>query len=118
MEIQGKVWGDTTTIENRNGVCVNLITCKSGGHCSWHLHKSKYNRFVVIDGALTIEVEKNDYSLTDKTHLFDGDSMTVKPGEMHRFIAETDTVALEVYWVELTEDIERRSCGGAQISEE
>ena len=117
-EIQGKVWGNTQTITNMNGVCVNLIHCNAGGYCSWHKHNNKYNRFFVIDGIMTIEVEKKDYDLVDKTVLSQEESTTVKPGEFHRFIANTDVIALEIYWTELTEDIERRSCGGAQISEE
>lgn len=61
-----------------------------------------------------IHIEKDDYKLTDVTTLgMPGDFTTVKPGEFHMFKAETDVVALEIYYPEpLTEDIIRNSCGG------
>lgn len=117
-EIQGKAWGQTRVVEQRNGVAVHYIEVECYGYCSWHRHSSKYNRFVCLNGRLKIEREKNDYGLTDVVVLEAGESTTVPPGEYHRFIALTDCEALEVYWTELTEDIERRSCGGKNIAED
>jgi len=117
-EIAGKCWGDTRVIENRNGVAVHLINVHHGGYCSWHKHASKYNRFVCLHGVMEIQVKKKDYNLIDVTRLEAGDSMTVPPGELHSFKALTGAQALEVYWVELTEDIERISCGGIDHGED
>ena len=37
----------------------------------------------------------------------------VKPGEYHKFEALEDTIAYEIYWIELNpDDIVRETCGG------
>ena len=112
MNIQGKIWGTTSEIFNKNNVEVHRIEAKKGGYCSIHKHEHKYNMFFVESGSLSIEVWKNDYDLVDITHLCQGQSTIVKPGEYHRFGANGDTVAFEIYWTELSsDDIVRKNCG-------
>lgn len=115
MQIQGKVWGHTTSLFNKNNVEVHLITAKKGGYCSKHYHKSKYNQFLVLNGKLKITVWK-DYgkeTLEDVTILEAGMHCVVPPGEFHRFEVLEDTTAMEIYWVELNDhDIVRADHGG------
>ena len=67
---------------------------------------------LIEEGEMEIHVYKNDYELVDKTILYSGDFMAVKPGEYHLFKANKDTIAFEIYWPELlSEDIQRRSVG-------
>ena len=109
----GKVWGETSPIFSKNNVEIHRIEVNPKGFCSKHKHLSKYNAFFVESGELKISVWKNDYDLTDTTILKSGDFMVVKPGEFHQFEAKYDTVAYEIYWVELDHsDIERESVGG------
>ena len=80
--------------------------------CSTHKHDMRYNAFYVESGKLVIEVIKNDYDLTDRTVLTSGLKTVAKSGEMHRFVAIEDTVALEWYWVEnMDKDIDRQDHG-------
>ncbi len=114
MNIQGKVWGSTSILFSKNNVEINRITCNKDGYCSKHKHHSKYNMFFVEKGSLEISVWKNDYDLIDKTILTEHQNCIVSPGEYHLFkCLKPDTVAFEIYWVEISEnDIERKNVGG------
>jgi len=114
MEIQGKIWGCTSTIFNNCNVQINRIVGIKGGHCSKHKHDHKFNLFYIEKGRLSIKVWKRDYSLVDETILGPQESTVVKPGEYHRFeVLEDDTVAFEIYWTELDDgDISREDHGG------
>ena len=110
--LQGKVWGNTVEIFNRNNVEIHRIEVEPGGFCSKHRHNSKFNGFYVESGELDITVWKGDYDLIDKTTLKSGDYTVVSPGEFHQFRAVGEVVAYEIYWVTLGKDIERDSVGG------
>lgn len=108
----GKIWGSTTKLFHHNNVEAHLITIKGGFACSLHRHVHRHNGFHVISGELVIETHKNDYSLVDRTFLGPGQSTHCKAGEFHRFVAVSDTVAIEWYWVKLeVDDIERKDYG-------
>ena len=112
MHKYGKIWGTTGELFRCNNVIVSKIVIKAGGTCSRHKHSSKFNYFFVEHGELLITVWKNDYDLVDKTLLGPGESCTVSPGEFHSFTATVDTEALEIYWVEISnDDIIRDGCG-------
>lgn len=113
--MQGKIWGHTNELFNKNNVEIHRICIESGGYCSTHKHCHKYNMFFVERGTLIVDVWKNDYDLVDRTILKSNQSTIVKPKEYHRFIAEENTVAYEIYWTELDQsDIIRKDCGGNQ----
>lgn len=117
MKVQGKVWGASYPLFNKNNVEISAISIKKGGFCSKHLHTTKYNMFVVNKGKLKITIWK-DYGsevLQDVTILGDGMETTVSPGDYHMFEALEDTEALEIYWVELdANDIKRVNHGGVR----
>src|SRR5690349_17958640 len=115
MNLQGKVWGQTSQIFNKNNVEVHRIVGKAGGYCSKHSHSHKFNLFFVESGALTVKTWM-DYGLVDSTYLEPGQSCCVAPGCPHQFVVESDgTVAYEIYWVELeSNDIERETVGGKE----
>ena len=112
--MQGKIWGTTSSLFNRNNVEIHRLTCNKNGYCSKHKHVSKYNMFFVEKGCLEINIWKNDYDLVDKTIIRDQQTCIVAPGEYHTFRCLSDnTVAFEIYWVEISEnDIQRESVGG------
>lgn len=112
MNIQGKIWGSTQNLFFKNNVEIHRIQTNKGGSCSKHKHEYKYNMFFVESGKLKIKVWKNDYNLIDETVLTNQQSTVVKPGEYHTFESLEDTIAYEIYWVELLEnDILRENCG-------
>jgi len=109
----GKAWGETRALFQRNNVELHRIEVRGGGYCSKHRHAHKWNAFYVEKGRLRVTVWKNDYALVDETVLEAGEYMEVAPREYHQFDALEDTVAYELYWVELqASDIERESVGG------
>lgn len=111
--IQGKIWGKTQSIFEKNNVEMHRIETKKGGYCSKHKHVHKHNMFYVEKGKLKVTVWKNDYDLVDETIINTGETTTVTPEEYHKFEALEDTIAYEVYWVCLSgSDIVREDHGG------
>lgn len=113
--IQGKVWGETECLFFKNNVEIHRIEVKKGGFCSNHKHEHKYNAFFVESGKLKISIDKHDYDLVDETVITAKQMSVVPPGEFHKFEALEDTVAYEIYWVELlSKDIVRKDHGGVE----
>lgn len=116
MKIQGKVWGFTSPMFNKNNVEVHYCEIDKGGFCSKHKHESKFNRFIILSGCLKVTIYKEyivDKTLEDITFISAGDECTVSPGDYHRFEALQNTKLLEIYWVELdSKDIIRLDQGG------
>ena len=113
MNKQGKIWGSTSEIFNKNNVEVHRIVGNFNTYCSKHKHEHKFNMFFVESGSITIQIWKNDYELIDETILQNGESCIVAPGEYHKFVVNKDCVAYEFYWVEInSKDIVRESVGG------
>ena len=113
MEVQGKFWGSTSPLFNKNNVEINRIAANKGGFSSVHKHKAKYNLFFVESGKLQIVTWKDPSGNPDTTELKHGDTCTVAPGLFHQFKVLEDCVAYEVYWTELdVNDIERKNSGG------
>lgn len=111
--VQGKVWGNTQSLFCKNNVEVHRIVANKGGFCSKHKHTHKYNAFFIEKGALKITAWKNDYDLVDETKVIAGQTTIIPPNEYHMFEALEDTIAYEIYWVELSEkDIIRENHGG------
>lgn len=112
--IQGKVWGSTRTIFDKNNVMINyLVLDKGHAWCSKHHHQHRYNMFYLISGKVKISTWKNDYDLVDEVILEPEQGTAVSFGEKHRFEVLEDSVMLEIYWVELDpKDIVRDTVGG------
>ena len=111
----GKIWGSTCCLLNKNNVEIHRIKVETGGFCSEHKHKHKWNAFFVEKGQLEITIYRLDANqiIEDITILHDGEMTYVEPGLYHKFRAIKPTVAFEFYWVELLKnDIERRNIGG------
>ena len=70
--------------------------------------------FFIEKGSLEVHIWKNDYNLVDITILKQYDYCIVNPGEFHLFKSlEKDTIAFEIYWVEIdSKDIFRETVGG------
>lgn len=106
-----KVWGNTEKIFERNNVEVHRIEVIKGGYCSKHCHEHKYNNFYVESGELEISIFDEEF--VDKTILFSGESSSVPPLKYHMFKGNNNTVAYEIYYVELnSDDIVREIPGG------
>jgi mannose-6-phosphate isomerase-like protein (cupin superfamily) len=113
----GKVWGTTESVLLTPLFELHRLTIKPNSRCSMHKHRMKHNGFTVISGRLFVDVEKNDYPLTDTTLLKPGETTTVAPGEYHCFrTGAAGCVAVEFYYVApLADDIKRKDHGGRTI---
>jgi mannose-6-phosphate isomerase-like protein (cupin superfamily) len=117
--IQGKVWGTTQCVFKNDTVEIWIIRTKKGGFCSHHYHNHKWNRFILLEGAINVKVFMDDEEdqLIDETTLAAGQATDVSPGRWHVFESLEASVALEVYWVSLDpDDIVRRTHGGLRES--
>ena len=112
MMTQSKAWGQTTQLIRRENFEVHRIVIEAGGYCSKHYHNAKYNSFYVESGQLDIHVYNEDSELEDVTRLGPGDMTSVSPGRLHMFEAMEKTIAYEIYWAEISDDIVRQSYGG------
>jgi mannose-6-phosphate isomerase-like protein (cupin superfamily) len=114
MAITGKVWGTTEAVLETPLIEIHRLAIKPNHQCSLHVHRRKWNAFMVTAGELFIDVAKNDYDLVDTTMLGPGDVTTVRPGEHHRFrTGEVPCEAFEIYYPDtLGDDIDRKGCGG------
>lgn len=113
--LQGKIWGTTQCIFHNKNVEVHRISANKGGYCSEHEHAAKFNLFFVESGKLKVTIFRGDDEPkpTDSTILKSGMSSLVNPGEKHMFEALEDSIAYEIYWVELDQgDIKRYEEGG------
>ncbi|MFW6122199.1 MAG: cupin domain-containing protein [Petrotogales bacterium] len=117
MDKQGKIWGMTSTLFNKNNVEIHRIEVNAGGYCSEHRHLHKYNAFYIESGKMKIYIWKSDYNLCDETIVEAGDMTIVSPNQYHKFEALENTIAYEIYWVELNlKDIDRKNIGGMKES--
>lgn len=112
--ILGKVWGATQAEIETPLFAAHRLFIKPNHQCSLHKHNRKWNAFLVLSGRLFIDVCKNDYDLVDTTELDAGGMTSVRPGEHHRFRTGSEPcVAFEFYYPDtLSDDIERKGCGG------
>lgn len=109
---QGKIWGYTQEIFNKNNVSINRIYIKKNSKCSKHLHNYKTNIFWVESGEILVEEWKKEYDLIDKTNLKSGECCSILPGTYHRFTGIEDSVVYEIYYTELSnDDIVREDTG-------
>lgn len=112
---QGKIWGETEEIFDKNNTEVHHLKIKKGGYCSIHEHvKGKKSMFFVIQGNLKISVWNNpDFS--DDSVLWAGDRCDVDCNIKHQFKALTDVECIEIYYAELDKaDIVRHTTGGLE----
>lgn len=110
---QGKIWGFTQEIFNKNNVSINRIFIKKNSFCSKHYHEHKTNIFFVESGSILVEEWKQEYNLIDKTILNQNESCIIDPKVFHKFTGLEDSIVYEIYYVELSnKDIIREDTGG------
>jgi mannose-6-phosphate isomerase-like protein (cupin superfamily) len=112
-EKQGKVWGITSQIFQKNNVEIQKLKINKNSKSSLHMHKHRYNMFYVLDGIIKINIHKNNYNLIDSVILKRDEYTIVQPEEYHEFVSLCDDCELlEIYWTDYSsEDIVRKNCG-------
>lgn len=97
---ESKPWGWTETLHETATGRVDRIGFRAGEQSSggrFHRHPAHDNLFVVTEGRLTVDVLAADGQDAGGRTMGAGQSFTVPAGLWHRFTAETDGEAVEVY---------------------
>jgi mannose-6-phosphate isomerase len=96
-----KPWGSEELIELNSKYCLKKLFMKKGHRCSLQYHEKKIETIYVLDGVLTIEINKKIINLKPN------ESITITAGDVHRMSAiESDSCYLESSTPEL-EDVVR-----------
>jgi len=85
-----KPWGYEELIELNDKYCLKKLFMKKGNRCSLQFHEKKLETIYVLNGSLTIELNKEIILLKPT------DSITISVGQVHRMSAvDTDVLYLE-----------------------
>lgn len=75
------------TLLTDNDYAVSRTTVLPGGETQWHHHTRVRDRFMVVQGVLTVETRTGDRIERTQVH----DHYTVEPGVVHHVRNETST---------------------------
>lgn len=104
MEIIEKPWGKEEVVEINDNYMVKRLTMLQGHRCSLQYHKMKKETIYILSGELKIEVGEDKENLTSRIYS-PGDSITLRPGIIHRMEGITDAVYLEASTPEMNDVI-------------
>lgn len=110
MKRELKIWGERWLIRQDSSHAVSFLKVRKGYKCSWHVHQTKYNLFVILKGSLRLVIQ--EMSEIREVDLEKGEAFTIKPGQFHEFVGVEDCECIEHMYVEYDEgDIERKNLG-------
>jgi mannose-6-phosphate isomerase len=105
MQVIEKPWGREEVIEINEKYMVKKLTMFAGHRCSLQYHNIKTETIYVLSGILKIIQGTSQDELEDKLYRA-GDSITIKPGLIHRMEGVEESVYLEASTPEM-EDVVR-----------
>jgi len=97
-----KPWGKEEVIEINDHYMMKKLTMLKGHRCSLQYHKTKQETIYVLSGHLRIIYGDEQSNLNSRVFKAD-ESITLKPGIVHRMEAVNDTVYLEASTPEMTD---------------
>ena len=114
MTTTEKIWGQSDRLHIDDFIQLERLTIAKGGYSSIHMHRYKWNCFVVQSGTLVIKVFDHAIRLMRTQELTAQNHYWVPPLRRHQFLAQTDVVAYELYWGQplRAEDILRYTSNG------
>jgi len=105
-----KVWGSREVLFKNDNVEITLLRLNKGSYSSFHNHKAKSDKFVLISGEVTINTELGETTLKPEQ------SLVIDPPLLHQFIVEENSIMVEISYSTLDpEDIKRIYQGGRII---
>lgn len=107
MKVIEKPWGKEEVIEINNRYMMKKLTMWKGHRCSLQYHKVKQETIFVLSGKLRI-IYGADQDCLQPEVFVSGESITLKPGIVHRMEAVEDAVYLEASTPEM-DDVVRLS---------
>tara|TARA_B100000579_G_C22794292_1_gene836224 strand:+ start:204 stop:551 length:348 start_codon:yes stop_codon:yes gene_type:complete len=100
MEIFEKPWGREELIEHNSAYMVKRLIMYAGKRCSLQLHNLKCETIYVLQGKLRIYIGKTKEDIESKIYT-SGETITIRPGVIHRMEAVEDAIYLEASTPEL-----------------
>ncbi len=87
LKVVKKLWGIEEWLVNDEHYCAKYLWISSGFSSSLHYHPKKRETFIVVQGAVELEVLSQGGHNGDTTFykLETGDTYTIEPGVPHRF---------------------------------
>jgi len=107
MRVIEKPWGKEEVIEINDRYMMKKLTMWRGHRCSIQYHNIKCETIYVLSGQLRIYCGASQDSLESRIYGA-GESLTVRPGTVHRMEAVEDSVYLEASTPEM-DDVVRLS---------
>jgi len=94
MQVIEKPWGKEEVIEINDRYMMKKLTMWKGHRCSLQYHNHKQETIYVLSGQLLIFSGPNKNELTSRVY-FEGESITLLPGVVHRMEGVEDSIYLE-----------------------
>ena len=107
VQIIEKPWGREEIVEINDKYMVKKLTMWAGHRCSLQYHEKKQETIYVLSGVLKIVSGSTREVLSDQLYRA-GDSITIRPGIIHRMEGVEDSVYLEASTPEM-DDVVRLS---------
>jgi mannose-6-phosphate isomerase-like protein (cupin superfamily) len=97
-EIHEKVWGSERWLCNTELYCSKILYLNKGYRCSYHYHKKKDEVFHILKGYVFMVVNGSMIAMEV------GDTIRIKPGDIHSFTGLEDAEILEVSTKHMEDD--------------
>ena len=107
VKIIDKPWGREEIVEINEKYMVKKLTMWAGHRCSLQFHERKQETIYVLSGLLRIVSGSTQEVLSEQLYRA-GDSITIRPGIIHRMEGVEDSVYLEASTPEM-DDVVRLS---------
>jgi mannose-6-phosphate isomerase-like protein (cupin superfamily) len=78
-----KVWGEEQWMVNEPEYCMKLLVLRPGFQSSLHCHRKKKETMIVKKGSCQLLIRDWDQEVI--VQLTQGDSITIRPGQLHQF---------------------------------
>lgn len=102
LQVIDKPWGREEVIEINDRYMVKRLTMWKGHRCSLQFHHVKCETIVVLSGELRIHAGPSPDSMTARVYTA-GETITIRPGTVHRMEAVLDSVYLEASTPEMAD---------------
>ncbi len=101
-----KVWGREEWLCNNELYCSKILHLNIGYRCSYHCHKIKDETFYIIEGIVEMVVDD------DRSRMYSGDTIRLRPNTYHSFAGITGAKILEVSTQHFENDSYRKDKSG------
>jgi mannose-6-phosphate isomerase-like protein (cupin superfamily) len=102
LQVIEKPWGREEVLEINDRYMVKKLTMWKGHRCSLQFHHVKCETIYVLSGELRIHAGATQDSVVSRVYTA-GETITIRPGTVHRMEAVEDSVYLEASTPEMAD---------------